>query len=160
MRQPEQHEEDGAHEQERTEESEVAQGNRLQGHESQESAHGSDIAHHERLGYLAQGLTDIRRMGEMGDEMQGIVDGDTYDDGRDANHDDGHLTVYEREHTQSEKPAPPDGDDNQQQMADTTEGEPEQHENQHHGQRDGEDAVGLDLPGIAHGDGGAACEGY
>ena len=45
MRQVKQYEEDGADEEERTEKTKVAQGHRLQRHQSQESTYGRDVAY-------------------------------------------------------------------------------------------------------------------
>ena len=99
-------------------------------------------------------------MTEVGDEMQRIVDRDAQNDGRDADDDDRHLTMDKRQTGQGEYPPPPDGHSDKQQVADAAEREIEQQQDQHHGNRYGEDAVGLDLPGITYGYHRTAHKGY
>ena len=69
LRQPDEGEEDRADEEEGTEEAEVAQGSSTKGNEGEESANGGDITHHKGFDDFLQGLTNVRRMGEMGDEV-------------------------------------------------------------------------------------------
>ena len=80
VREPDEGEEDSTDEEEGTEKAEIAQGGSTEGNQSEESAYGGDISNYKGFHDFIQGLTHIACMVEMGDEVQGIVDGDSHDD--------------------------------------------------------------------------------
>ena len=66
--------------------------------------------------------------------------------------------MNQRETGHGEEPAPCNGESNEQQVLPTTEGQGQQSEDEHGGDGNGQETVGLDLPGIAHSNDGTASE--
>ena len=87
----------------------------------------------------------------MGDEVERIVDGNTNDDTRDANHNHRHAIVHQRHSAKREKPAPTNGQRYEQYVAEPAESIEQQSQDKHGCQRNGQDAVSDNLPGIPHG---------
>ena len=86
--------------------------------------------------------------------MQGIVDRDAHDDRADAHHDDGDARLEQGDDRQGKDPAEEDGDAEPKQVALARHGEHQDAEYQHNGQRNGNEAVFLDLLRVGDGDGG------
>ena len=131
LREPDEGEKNRADEKEGTEEAEVAQGGSTKGNEGEESTNGGDITHHKGFDDFLQGLTDVRSMPKMGDEVQGIIDSDAHDDRGDADDDDRHLLMYPRQTGDGKDPPPSYRQRNQQDMPQTAQEEPEQQQNQY-----------------------------
>ena len=70
---------DSAYEKESGKQSEIAQGYRVEWYEREESANGGNVSHKQRCDDLTQGLPHVRRVVQVCDKMQRVVDCDTDD---------------------------------------------------------------------------------
>ena len=80
MGQVEQHEDDGAYQQQGAEETQVAQGSAAQWHEGEKGTHGCHIAYYQGSYYLSEGAAYVGGVIQMGGQMKGVVHGYADDD--------------------------------------------------------------------------------
>ena len=152
------HQEDGAHQEERTEEPQVAQCYRLQRNQRQKGAHSGHVADEQRRGNFLKCTANGGGMGQVGDEMQGIVDGNAQDDRRDANDNHRNVIVNQRQAPHGKQPSPSHSQDNEEQVFKSPEGEEKQHGDEEDGQCHRQEAIGLDLCSVSNGNHRSACQ--
>ena len=155
-RQEKQHEEDGAHEHEGTEEAEVAHGLGVDEHEAGEGADGGDIACGQGGNHVFEGLAAVGVEADVVEVVQGVVYGDADENGADADDDDGDGRFEQGDGAQGEEPT---GDDRESQPEDVplvAHGKEEYRHDEDECQGDGEEAVFLYLGGVGDSDKGCA----
>ena len=126
-------------------------------HQGKEGSDGRNVAHEERLRYLAKCLPHIGLMPCMGDEMKGIVDGDADDDTRYAYHYHRHAVVHQCHASQGKEPSPSYGKGNEQDVPEAAEGIEQEQEDEDGCQGNGQDAVAYNLVCIPNGNLRSAC---
>ena len=150
------HEEDGAHQRQGAEESEVAHGFGLHEDETGKGRHRGEVADDQRLDDILQGLAFVGFLLDVVEIMQGVVDRDADDDRADAHHDERNARLEQGDDRQGEDPAKEDGDAQPKQVTLARHGKHQDAENQHKGDGEREETVSLDLPGIGNRYGGRA----
>ena len=148
MRQEDEDEEDGTDQHQGRKDTQIAQCRGIKRHQAGEGTHRRDVAYQQRGHHLLQDVTGRTATIAVGNEVQRIVDGNTDDDGTDTDDDQGHIAANDRDKAHGKQPSEQDGESNEQQVLDLTEGKDEQREYQRDGDGDGPVAVALDLIGI------------
>ena len=151
MGQEDQYKEDGAHQHKGCKKAQIAQGRGIEGYQTGKGANGRDVTDQKWGDHLLQHLTDRSTMIGVGNEMKGIIDGNTYDDRAYAQYDQGHVAAHDSHEAHGKQPSEDDGHTYQQQVLDLTEGEDQQQENQGDRNRNGPLTIILDLSGITNG---------
>ena len=90
-----------------TEKTEVAEGDGLQRHQSEEGTDRRDIAHNQRDGNLPECRFHVGRMLKVRYQVQGIIDRNSQYHRRDSDDDNRDAVVNQRQGAHCKEPAPP-----------------------------------------------------
>ena len=154
--QQDQYEQDGAGQQQRAHQSQVAHGLGIEQDQAEEGAHGGHVADKQGLHHVLEHLALVAAVLQVVDEVQRIVDGDADNHRADADDDEAEAVAQQCQAAQRKEPAEEDAEADPEDVARLAEGQGQYEQNQQRGQRQGQYAVVLDLPGIGHGDEGRA----